>query len=193
MENVWLWVADHDLDDPLHNQTNIYNGRGMLFESQGASWLYGTSVEHSQFYNYQVMNAQNLFMGAIQTETAYMQSAPNALNAGFTPNPGYGDPDFADCTDDLCRKTWGLRVVNSQDVYVYGAGLYSFFDNYKQDCLDTESCQTNMVDIECSSGVHLYGLNTKASTNMVTVNGQSAALQKDNTNLFCQTIALFDQ
>jgi glucan 1,3-beta-glucosidase len=48
VENVWLWVADHDLDMPLHSQTSIYNGRGMLVESQGPVWLYGTSVEHSQ-------------------------------------------------------------------------------------------------------------------------------------------------
>ena len=193
IENVWLWVADHELDMAQHNQTNIFNGRGMLIESQGPAWLYGTSVEHSQLYNYQVSNAQSIFMGAIQTETAYMQSMPNALNGGFTPNPAYGDPNFADCTDDFCRKTWGLRIVDSEDIFMYGGGLYSFFDNYSQDCLLTESCQTNMVDIECSTGVYLFGLNTKASTNMVSVNGQSAALQSDNANWFCQTIAVFDQ
>ena len=165
----------------------------MLIESQGPTWLYGTSVEHSQLYNYQIANAQNIFMGAIQTETAYMQSAPNALNSGFTPNPAFSDPDFSDCTDDFCRKTWGLRIVDSQDIYTYGAGLYSFFDNYDQSCLDSESCQTNMVDIECSTGVFLYGLNTKASTNMVSVNGRAVAMQQDNPNWFCQTIAVFDQ
>lgn len=25
---------------------------------------------------------------------------------------------------------WGLRVVDSTDLHVYGAGLYSFFNNY---------------------------------------------------------------
>lgn len=25
---------------------------------------------------------------------------------------------------------WGLRVLDSQDLHVYGAGLYSFFNNY---------------------------------------------------------------
>ena len=174
VENMWLWVADHELDIAQHDQTNIYNGRGMLIESQGPSWLYGTSVEHSQLYNYQVLNAQNLFMGAIQTETPYMQSMPNALDGGFTPNPVYGDPDFANCTDDSCVKSWGLRVVDSQDIYTYGAGLY-------------------MVDIECSTGIYLYGLNTVGTTNMVTVNGQNAALESDNVNWFAQTIAIFNQ
>ena len=192
LENTWLWVADHELDLPQHNETNIYNGRGMLIESQGPVWLYGTSVEHSQLYNYQVANAKNVFMGAIQTETAYMQSAPDALNAGFTPIDAYRDPTFATCTSELCKKTWGLRIFESSEVYVYGAGLYSFFDDYQQQCLDTESCQENMVSLECSSSVYLYGLSTKAATNMVSVNGVSEALQSDNTNGFCQTIALFE-
>lgn len=48
VENVWLWVADHELDISMHSEVNIFNGRGMLVESQGPVWLYGTSVEHSQ-------------------------------------------------------------------------------------------------------------------------------------------------
>jgi glucan 1,3-beta-glucosidase len=48
VENVWLWVADHELDIATHSEVNIFNGRGMLVESQGPVWLYGTSVEHSQ-------------------------------------------------------------------------------------------------------------------------------------------------
>ena len=48
VENVWLWVADHELDIPTHNKVNVYNGRGMYVESKGPVWLYGTSAEHSQ-------------------------------------------------------------------------------------------------------------------------------------------------
>jgi glucan 1,3-beta-glucosidase len=193
VENVWLWVADHELDMAMHSEVNIYNGRGMLVESKGPVWLYGTSVEHSQLYNYQIANAKDIFMGAIQTETAYMQPAPDALNGGFTPNPAYSDPDFAACTTESCKKTWGLRIVDSSDVYMYAGGLYSFFDNYQQQCLGTTSCQDNMVDIECSSNVMLYGLTTKATVNMVTVNGQSEALGSDNVNGFGSTLALFEQ
>jgi glucan 1,3-beta-glucosidase len=32
----------------MHSEVNVFNGRGMLVESQGPVWLYGTSVEHSQ-------------------------------------------------------------------------------------------------------------------------------------------------
>lgn len=191
MENNWLWVADHELDLSDHNQVNIFNGRGALIASkQGPVWMYGTSVEHSVLYNYQIANASNVYMALIQTETPYFQSNPDATTP-FTANAAYSDPVFSGSSS--VNKAWGLRVVDSSDVYVFGAGLYSFFDNYAQTCLNTESCQSNIVDLESSSSTYLYGLSTKASTDMVTVNGQSAALDSDNRNNFCATIALFEQ
>jgi glucan 1,3-beta-glucosidase len=197
LENNWLWVADHELDRADHNQINIFNGRGVLVESaNGPVWMYGTSAEHNVLYNYQIANAQNVFMGLIQTETPYFQSNPTATTP-FTVNAKFSDPNFASTCgasgNSLCAKSWGLRVVNSADVLVYGAGLYSFFDNYNQDCLKTESCQDNMLSLETSSNVFIYGLSTKASTNMVTVNGASAALDRDNRNNFCASIAFFRQ
>lgn len=198
-ENTWYWVADHDLDRPYLpekyqlNQTSIFNGRGVLIESKGPVWLWGTSSEHSQLYNYQIANAKNVFMASIQTETAYMQSAPNALNGGFTPNAAYSDPDFADCTSDSCKKTWGLRILGSEDIFMYGGGMYSFFDDYSQTCLDTEDCQENMIDIQCSTGVYMYGFVTKASTNQLVVNGKPAVLEKDNENLFGATVLFYEQ
>ncbi|MCJ1436590.1 hypothetical protein MMC27_005970 [Xylographa pallens] len=193
MENNWLWVADHELDLGDHDQINIFNGRGVLIESaQGPVWMYGTSVEHSQLYNYQILNAENIYMGAIQTETPYYQSNPTALTP-FTPNSAYSDPTFSGCTTSSCQKSWGLRIVGSSNILVYGAGLYSFFDNYSEDCLATESCQDNMVSIEnCSGDVYLWGLSTKASTNMVTLDGTGAVPQSDNQDNFCATIAVFE-
>lgn len=190
LENTWFWVADHDLEIGADSQQiDLYNGRGVLIESQGPVWMYGTASEHSQMYNYQVNNASTVYMSLIQTETAYMQGNPNA-STPFTANTVYNDPSFDSCTADNCARTWGLRVVNSDDVYVYGAGLYSFFDNYDQDCLETESCQENMVSIEKSTA-HLYGLSTKAAENMLTVDGVSKAQDKDNRNTYCATLSYF--
>lgn len=193
LENNWFWVADHELDLPDHKQIDLYNGRGVLIESQGPVWMYGTSSEHSQLYNYEVANAKDVYMGIIQSETPYMQSNPDALAGGFKPDPKYSDPDFSTCTTSTCKKAWGLRVVASSDILVYGAGLYSFFDNYKQECLKTENCQENMVSIDCSSDIYLWGLSTKAATNMVTVDGVSAVLQKDNRNNFCSSVVFFEE
>ena len=40
------------------------------------------------------------------------------------------DPDFADCVALNCARTWGLRLVNSTNIFVYAAGLYNFFENW---------------------------------------------------------------
>lgn len=195
LENNWFWVADHELDLSDHNQINIFNGRGVYIESAaGPVWMYGTSSEHNVLYNYQISNAANIFMALIQTETPYFQSNPNAITP-FTVDASMNDPDFSTfCSasnTDKCPKAWGLRITGSSDVLIYGAGLYSFFDNYDQTCLDTESCQDNMVSIENSAAINLYALNTKAAVNMVTLDGASAALANDNDNNFCQCIAHF--
>jgi len=87
MENNWGWVADHEskfsrplfvyVTDPSisvdladHNQINIYNGRGLLIESKLGVWMIGTSMEHSMLYNYAIANADSVYWGLIQTETA---------------------------------------------------------------------------------------------------------------------------
>jgi glucan 1,3-beta-glucosidase len=70
MANNWGWVADHELDLPDHNQIDIYNGRGLLVESQGPVWIYGSSFEHSMLYNYNIANAKDIYLGVIQSETA---------------------------------------------------------------------------------------------------------------------------
>lgn len=48
VENCWFWVADHELDLADHSQIDIYNGRGVLIESQNPVWFWGTASEHSQ-------------------------------------------------------------------------------------------------------------------------------------------------
>ncbi|TQV94457.1 hypothetical protein V2A60_005499 [Cordyceps javanica] len=188
-ENTWFWVADHELDRGDHNQINIYNGRGVLIESTKGAWLWGTASEHSVLSNYQITKAKNVYMSLIQTETAYMQGNPDA-KVPFKFNAKYSDPDFSSCTGPKCARTWGLRAEDSSDILIYGAGLYSFFDNYDQKCVAANNCQDNILDIK-NSKIQIFGLATKASVNMVTLNNQSVALDKDNRNNFCAALASF--
>ena len=136
MENTWFWTADHDLDStlPASMNTNItvYSGRGLLISStRGNIWLVATAVEHHALYQYQFADTRGIFAGQVQTETAYYQPHPD-ISAPFPAVPALRDPDNA----KVCRRTgkycdgWGLRVLDSQDINIYGAGLYSFFDNY---------------------------------------------------------------
>jgi len=168
MENNWGWVSDHELDLKDHGQINIYNGRGLLVESRKGVWIYGSSFEHCVLYNYQIANAQNVYMSVIQSETAYMQANPYSLTP-FTPRADYSDPDFSWCTQRTCYKTWALRIYNSTYVLNYGAGMYSFFDNYDSGCIQQQLCQEHITSIELSEGIYLYGYTTLASINMITV------------------------
>lgn len=131
MENNWLWVADHDVEDPSLTQITIYAGRGLLDESDGPLWLVGTAVEHHSKYEYQFSNAGNVFAAQIQTETAYYQPNPNAT-IPFPTVASLNDPVFASVANGTTPSAdgWGLRIVNSQDILIYGAGHYSFFNNY---------------------------------------------------------------
>ena len=210
MENNWFWTADHDIEDPTLRQITIYNGRGLYIDSSaGTIWLYGTAVEHHTLYEYQLSNVKNVFMGQIQTETAYYQPNPPApLPVGTMAS--WNDPVFpAFCYNatgaslnftvpgnfsNTCDG-WGLRVINAaSDIYVYGAGLYSFFDNYNTTCSaagNGESCQKSIFSVEGGSQVSVYNLNTVGSQSMVDVNGQSVASYADNVAGFTDTIAIF--
>lgn len=192
LENMWAWVADHSLEPAAKSgQIDIYNGRGVLIEGAGPVWGYGTASEHSVMYQYQLNKASNVYLSLIQTETPYFQGNPDATEP-FPVNESYGDPDFAKACAGAaagCAKSWGLRVVASKDISIAGAGLYSFFDNYGQDCLSTENCQLHMVSLEQGAQVNFAGLSTKASVNMVTVSGQGVVPGNENDSNFCQTVA----
>jgi len=50
----------HDEPDDSINQISLYVARGMLIESQGPSWFYGTGSEHCVYYQYQVHEAKSV-------------------------------------------------------------------------------------------------------------------------------------
>lgn len=154
--------------------------------------MYGTAAEHSVMYDYQFVNARNVFMGHIQHETAYFQGNPNAL-LPFTPQDSWHDPTYSDCVQPNCARTWGLRFVNSSSIFMYGGGLYNFFENWNtQACLGTESCQERMVDIRNSTDIYLWALSTKGSQFMISYEGTDVVPYSVNKANFCETIALFE-
>ncbi|KAH6722001.1 exo-1,3-beta-D-glucanase [Leptodontidium sp. MPI-SDFR-AT-0119] len=186
LENVWAWVADHDLDSgPAQTQVDIYVARGILVESTGPTWLYGTSSEHAMLYQYQVSGARNLFMGMIQTESPYFApavTAPTPFKSAIGKFPN--DPSFSDCpaTSPKCSAPWGLRIVDSYNVQILGAGLYNwFYGAYSQACVDTQDCQQKVVSIESSTSIWLYNLYTIGTVEMLNA-GTAKVLAKDNTN-----------
>jgi glucan 1,3-beta-glucosidase len=120
-----------------------------------------------------------------------MQNNPDAL-AAFQPLSEWNDPTFANCFTANCPKTWGLRVFNSTYIFIYGAGLYSFFNNYDGGCLTTTNCQQNMISVEESQGIYMYVVNTVGSANMVSVDEVELVPAQANTNGFADTVAIFE-
>ncbi|KAJ0340197.1 hypothetical protein COL922a_003629 [Colletotrichum nupharicola] len=127
----------------------VYTARGLLIESTEAVWLYGTASEHAVYYQYNLFGAQNVFAGLLQTESPYYQPMPTAPSP-YKAEVGVvrGDPKY-DCSGidfDGCDSSWGLLVSTSQDVYIASAGIYSWFDDYSQDCIDVHTCQKVLVN-----------------------------------------------
>lgn len=219
MENNWIWVADHDIDDWNSTQISVFVPRGMLIEGNRI-WSVGSSVEHHTLYQYQLLNASDIWMGQIQTESPYYQPNPPAPYPFTEPNIAIRDPDFAaDCQtpkakaslnlegNPPCEMAWGLRIIGSRNVVVFGAGLYSFFNNYNTSCSTAESgenCQARIVWVgpdtvgggsESDDGdlltVEMYNLNTIGSVSMITQQGLDMATWDQNRATFASTLAVF--
>lgn len=190
-ENNWVWVADHDIELPANNeQITVYAGRGLLIEdTAGPHWLYATSVEHHQLYEYNLFNVSNIFMGQVQTETAYYQPNPDT-RLPYPPLDRYHDPRLL----TPGQSGLALQIVNSDNVFIYGAGLYSFFRNNDNSCAQVgpqARCQSDIFDIR-NSRVSVYNLVTVGTESMVRYEQQSTAFFRDNFNGFVSTVATYD-
>ena len=167
-------ISDNDVPngdgapDSSRTRISVFTARALLIESKGPCWFYGTGAEHSALYQYQLYGAkdvgrvlspnkrvatidkvQQIYLGHIQAETPYYQPAPLATepfkNAASFP----GDPTFTDCYEGKgCNEAWGLRVIDSENIYIHSAGLYSFFVDYNQStCIDAFNCQKRMTHV----------------------------------------------
>ncbi|WYZ42264.1 hypothetical protein EsH8_V_001159 [Colletotrichum jinshuiense] len=191
LENVWMWAADHDFDSINQTLIDIYVGRGLLIESQGPTWLWGTSVEHCVLYQYQLSDARNVVMGFIQTESPFFQSVSKAP-APFLPGAFPSDPTFQDCPDssNACAVSWAVRFVDSSAVHVLSASLYSFISKQGQTCIDSDrhDCQDKLFYAEESSDVWVYNLVTLGSIEMISPLNGVATLGRPNRNGFASSI-----
>ncbi|THV07925.1 exo-beta-1,3-glucanase [Dendrothele bispora CBS 962.96] len=187
LEGTWVWLADHDMDGDGTTQIAIYSGRGILSESAGPVWMIGTASEHHTLYQYNLVNAKSHYMGLIQTETAYYQPNP-AAPAPFSVNSAFNDP-----TSFVDGSGWALRVITSTDIIVFGAGLYSFFQSFTQNCLDTFNCQSQIMTVDSSSSLHIYSLSTVATTFQLSVNQNGIVNQNNNRDGFASTVTSWSQ
>lgn len=83
---------------------------------------------------------------------------------------------------------YGLVLTNTTSTWIYGTGLYSFFNVWDQQCLKGASpnCQLNMIQISNSKGIYAYALNTYGSEYILSSN-EAYSLAANNSNTFCST------
>jgi len=53
-------MSVYDEYDKTANQVSVYTARGLLIESQGPCWFYGSGSEHSTLYQYQLYKAKDV-------------------------------------------------------------------------------------------------------------------------------------
>ncbi|KAK4217156.1 pectate lyase superfamily protein-domain-containing protein [Rhypophila decipiens] len=180
-DNVWGWVADHNLDDMSLTQ-NLAVGRGVLVESTSPTWFVASSFEHCVLYQYALHDASNVYMGLVQTESPYWQGQGTTRRA---PTPwkaiaDIGDPTFNNCASqgqpgaDICYRSWALYMSGSQNVVIHGSALWAFFNSMDDNsyeggnCDDTGGvCQQNVAFIEDARSTYWYSAATKAARNMI--------------------------
>ncbi|CAE6452109.1 unnamed protein product [Rhizoctonia solani] len=184
-EGGWVWTADHDLDDPAQRQIDVYTGRGILIESkEGPIWLIGSGSEHHVLYQYNIVGAQNVYLGLIQTETPYWQPTP-APPAPFSLSKAYKDPELT-----AGPAAWSVVISDSSKIYTYGAGLYNFFQSYSQACLADYTCQQQIINVDKKSeDIVFLSLATVGLTHMLSVDSTPVINQNDNRNGFQSNVA----
>ena len=192
IEDMWGWTADHDLDQN-YNQL-ISTGRGALIESTRGSWLVGTAFEHNTLYQFNIVSAANVFIGMQQSETPYWQGTggPAQAPAPWTPNGAFGDPTFSNCAtnDANCRMAWYERIVSGSNLYLYGSGFWTFFNDVG-DCLGVNgTCQDNAAEIvESPTQLYWWNLNTRGCLNLLLDDGVVLETQNNNPGSWGAVVA----
>ncbi|RDW65057.1 hypothetical protein BP6252_10708 [Coleophoma cylindrospora] len=152
LENVWGWTADHDMDGGPN--MNIATGRGVLIEATKGTWLVGTGFEHNALYQYQLVDAENVFFGMQQVETPYWQGpgSPNPAPNPWSPNSAYFDPTFSNCgTDAQCTMAWAMRIVGGQDIYAYNSAFWVFFNHWAPGNYGSSIAQSAVGQASCGT------------------------------------------
>ncbi|KXJ84885.1 pectate lyase superfamily protein-domain-containing protein [Microdochium bolleyi] len=162
MENVWLWVADVDIDDADAPMLDVKAGRGILVEGvQGPTWLYALAAAHATLYQAQLVEARNVAVVGLRTTTPPSQPVPPPPGP-FVDSYFAQDPDY----DTICAKgatcafAAGLRIVASSGLHIVGAALYSLGNTLEH--LHDASCiadlQDTLLSIEQQMPTHVVGI-----------------------------------
>ncbi len=120
-------------------------------------------------YQYNLHNAKNVAIFMAQTEQPYFQpvlTPPLAedksiyfasliqRNRSSEPVIGVDICKYEVGIGDTCEMAISLKLKGAEDLFLYGAGFYSFFNAWSTDC--GRLCQAQLISIVQSSNIHLY-------------------------------------
>jgi len=152
-------------------------------------------------YQYNFHDAANVFAGMLQTESPYYQPNPKPP-APFLSSVGLfaGDPTYSCAAAgnefDGCDESWAVVIRRSQNIFVAGAGLYSWFSTYAQTCIDSQLCQKVLVLLDSNlASVRIQHLITIGAKYMAVMNGKglpAAANLNVNSHPFWSQISVLD-
>jgi glucan 1,3-beta-glucosidase len=124
--------------------------------------------------------------------------SPDARDQPYTRSDAFADPDYrAACPAAGTCDAYGLRVLNSKNVMIYGGGLYSFFRNYDVSCSSPDAqdgkriCQSQIFSVEGQSSVQWFAMSQVGVENMVTIDRVDKAKWSDNLSVYTNTIGWF--
>lgn len=133
-----------------------------------------------------------------QSETPYWQGngSPSLAPAPWSSLTGspYYDPDFSNCNsgDAQCRMAWFTYINGGSNLFFYGAGFWTFFNDNSNDCSNNGGvCQTNAVWTNDVSGLYWYGINEHLNLNLVVNNGQALVTQNNNPGSWGGVVAAY--
>ena len=122
---------------------------------------------------------------------------PDARSQPYGRSDAFSDPDYAAaCPPGIC-DAYGLRILNSRSVMIYGGGLYSFFKNQSTQCSLADApngfrdCQNQIFSIEGDSSVQFFALSEVGAEQMITIDRVDKAKWSDNLSVYSNTIGWF--
>ena len=153
---------------PDADGSGAVSGRGLLVESRGPSWLWGTSSGNNAVYQYGFYRAENIVAGQLIMSTSTAFSSLSGMAQDLVNKA----PFAADPLPDSKAALTGVRISNSDGIQVLSAGD-----------LDSAS-SVSMLDIEHSRGVSVHnangvtgGANTSAIIASTSVSSDTATIQ----------------
>jgi hypothetical protein len=132
-----------------------------------------------------------LFTGTQAAWALIVSSSNDILIYGMISSSFY----FREADTYTSFRCWILQLLPGDSHNFFCSLLTLFltmcFQNYVQTCLTTLSCQTEIVDIDCTSSVNIYSMSTVGTTYQLSVNGTPVIAASDNLNGFAQTVTVW--